>query len=211
MLVLANEIPRARTYQLLIGSIVPRPVAWISSVGADGTRILAPFSYFMGVYNDPPMLAVSINARRGQRKDSLRNIEETGAFVVNVANEPLLERMVLTSGEWAYGADEFDVAGFTAAPSAVVKVPRVQEAPISMECRLHHVVRLGRAPHLTGLVVGEIVAWHFDDAILDERGLPDMQKLQPVGRMIGDEYILLRDRKIVPRPQGDSPPPPRKG
>src|SRR5688572_2065623 len=130
MRVLASEVPRRTAYQLMIGSIVPRPVAWVSTLGADGSRNLAPFSYFMGIGSTPPLLAVSMNARQGQRKDSLRNLEELGEFVVNVVNEELLERMVRTSGEYAYGVDEFEVAGVTAAASDLVRPSRVLEAPI---------------------------------------------------------------------------------
>lgn len=199
--ILVSDIPRRRAYRLLIGTVVPRPVAWISSRGRDGVRNLAPFSYFMGIGHDPPLLAVSINSRRGQIKDSLRNIQETGEFVVNIANEDLLERMVRTSGEWPYGVDEFEEAGLSEAASTLIQPGRVAEAPVAMECRLHHVTLLGNAPNLTGLVVGEILAWHIRDDILDDEGVPDMARLRPVGRMIDDEYMLLRERRKVPRPR----------
>lgn len=200
MRLVPGEVPRRVAYRFLIGSIVPRPVAWISTVGADGTRNLAPFSYFMGVGADPPMLAVSINAHRGQRKDTLRNIEETGEFVVNIASEELLERMVATSGEYPYQLDEFEWTGLHAAPCDFVKAPRVDEAPISMECRLVTVVTLGNPPNTTGLVVGEVLAWHVRDEVLTD-GVPDMAKVRPIARMIDDQYLLTRERRVVPRPR----------
>ena len=203
--VIASEIPTERAYRLLTGTVVPRPVAWISTRGHDGTRNLAPFSYFMGVGMKPPTIAVSVNDRAGQRKDTLRNIEETGEFVINIADESLLERMVRTSGEWDYDVDEFDDTGLTEAESVLVKPGRVAEAPVALECKLLHVTRIGRAPNMTGLIVGEIVAWHLRDDILNEDGLPDMGKFNPVARMIGDEYLLTRERRLVARPQGSRP------
>lgn len=203
MRVVPGEVPRRVAYRLLIGTVVPRPIAWISSVGADGSRNLAPFSYFMGVGADPPTIAVSINARQGGRKDSLRNIQETGEFVLNLVTESLLERMVATSGEYAYGFDEFAWAGLTPLPSDFVKAPRVGESPVHMECKLLTVVNLGNPPNLTGLVIAQIVAWHIADEVLTD-GVPDMDKLGAVARMIDDEYLLTRARRTVPRPRVDA-------
>lgn len=207
MLRLAKDLDSATRYRLLIGSVVPRPVAWVSTLGNAGVLNLAPFSYFMGVGGDPPHLAVSANAHRGGEKDTLRNIEETGEFVVNIADEELLDAMVLTSGDHAYGVDEFALAGLTPAPCAIVRPPRVREAPIAMECRLAQVVRLGAAPRWTAVIFGEVLAWHFEDDILTDEGLPDMGLLRPVARMIGDEYLLTRERRIVPRPKIEKGPP----
>jgi len=204
---LAKDLDSRTRYRLLIGSVVPRPVAWVSTLGRAGARNLAPFSYFMGLGGDAPYLAVSVNAHRGGEKDTLRNIEETGEFVVNIADEELLEAMVLTSGDHAYGVDEFQIAGVTPEACAIVKPPRVLEAPIAMECRLDQIVRLGEAPRWTAVIFGEILAWHFEDGILTDDGVPDMSRLRPVGRMIDDEYLLTRERRMVPRPRVEKGPP----
>lgn len=203
MIVRTTDIPRRLAYRLVIGSIVPRPVAWVSTASRDGQRNLAPFSYFMGIGADPPLLAVSVNAHRGRQKDTLANVEETGEMVVNIASEALLDQMVLTSGEYARGRDEFQIAGLTPAPCELVKAPRVQEAPIAMECRVRQITILGNPPNITGVIFGEVLAWHFDDAILDADGVPDMQKLKAVGRMIDDWYVLTRELRNVPRPRVD--------
>src|SRR5213082_3366528 len=136
-------------YKLLISSVVPRPIAWVSSVDAAGVRNLAPFSYFMAITDDPPTIAFSSSFRGAGtdgKKDTLRNVEATREFVVNVVDDALAEPMNLTSGDYPPEVDEFAVTGLTAAASAKVKPPRVADAPISMECRLVRIIPVGNAP-----------------------------------------------------------------
>jgi flavin reductase (DIM6/NTAB) family NADH-FMN oxidoreductase RutF len=193
-------------YKLLIGCVVPRPIAWVSTIGPDGVNNLAPFSFFMGVCNDPPMLAFSAGPRSaefaggiGGAKDTVRNIEATGGFVVNVVDDALAEQMNRTSGEYPPEVDEFAVAGLTAAPSLAVQAPRVREAPINLECRMTEILRVGRGPH--SLVLGEIVYFHLRDEIYDHQaGRIDMHRLQPVGRLAGQMYTHVHDLFEMPRP-----------
>ena len=128
-------MPQQSVYKLLIGCVVPRPIAWVSTVSADGVHNLAPFSFFMGVCNEPPTIAFSSSRREGNKKDTVTNAEHTGDFVVNVVDDPLAEHMNLTSGEYPPEVDEFAVTGLTAAPGVKVRAPRLAEAPISLECR----------------------------------------------------------------------------
>ncbi len=183
-------------YRFMISAIVPRPIAFVSTVSAAGATNLAPFSYFVALTNRPPLLGVSINRRGGELKDTLRNIRETGEFVVNVVNEPLLERMVRASGDWSNEVSEFDLTGLTPVPAERVRAPRVAESPIQMECRLHREIEMGDAT----FVVGEILLAHAsDDVITAER--VDVEKLRPVGRLGGDGYSVVRDVIHLARPK----------
>jgi flavin reductase (DIM6/NTAB) family NADH-FMN oxidoreductase RutF len=191
-------------YKLLIGCVVPRPIAWVSTVGPDGVRNLAPFSFFMGVCPDPPTIAFSCGPRDGAKKDTVRNLEHTGDFVVNVVDDANAEPMNLTSGEYAADVDEFGIARLTAVPSTRVRAPRVAEAPVSMECRVAQVLSVGRGPH--SLVLGEIVQFHFRDDVFDPAtGRIDMHRLRPVGRLAGNLYARVHDIFEMKRPSANYP------
>ena len=184
-------------YKLLISSVVPRPIAWVSSVDADGVGNLAPFSYFMAITDEPPTIAFSCSPRAGNRKDTLRNVEATGEFVVNVVDDDRAEQMNLSSGDYPPEVDEFALTRLTPAPSVVVKAPRVAEAPISMECKVVRILPVGRA-HLT---LGEIVQWHVRDDVYDAAtGRLDMHRLRPVGRLTGNLYSHIHDIFEMKRP-----------
>jgi len=186
-------------YKLLIGSVVPRPIAWVSSVGADGVPNLAPFSFFMGVCNEPPTVAFSSGPRAGARKDTVVNVEHTGDFVVNVVDDALAEQMNLTSGEYPPEIDEFTLAGLAAVPGVKVRAPRLAEAPVSLECRLERILRVGRGPH--SLVLGEIVYWHVRDDVYDPAtGRIDMHRLRPLARLAGQQYAHVHDIFEMKRP-----------
>lgn len=183
-------------YRFMISVVVPRPIAFVSTVSGDGRFNVAPFSYFNAITNKPPLLGISINQRRGVPKDTLRNIEATGEFVVNAVDEALGARMVHTSGEWPEDVDEFALAGLTPVPSDLIKPPRVGESPISMECRLHRAIELGN----TTFVVGEIVRAHVNEAVLTE-GKVDIAKLRPLARLGGDGYSVVREVIQMARPR----------
>lgn len=195
-------------YKLLIGCVVPRPIAWVSSVDADGVRNLAPFSYFMAITHDPPTIAFSSSPRgvevpgaRG-KKDTLRNVELTREFVVNVVDDALAEQMNVTSGDYPAEVDEFTQAGLAAAPSVQVKAPRVAAAPINMECRVVQILPIGNLPH--HLVIGEIVHLHVRDDVYDPAtGRIDMRRLRPVGRLAGHQYTHVHDIFEMKRPAVD--------
>jgi flavin reductase (DIM6/NTAB) family NADH-FMN oxidoreductase RutF len=199
-------IDSAAMYKLLIGSVVPRPIAWVSSVDADGVRNLAPFSYFMAITHDPPTIAFSSGPRgadvgggiRG-KKDTLHNVEVTREFVVNVVDDALAEAMNVTSGDYAADVDEFAKAGLATAPGVKVRVPRVAAAPVSMECRLAQIIPVGNLPH--HLIVGEIVHVHVRDDVFDPAtGRLDMHRLKPVGRLAGHLYTHVHDIFEMKRP-----------
>jgi flavin reductase (DIM6/NTAB) family NADH-FMN oxidoreductase RutF len=192
-------------YKLLIGCVVPRPIAWVSTVDVHGVRNLAPFSYFMAITHDPPTIAFSASPRGVEvpgapgKKDTLANIEATREFVVNVVDDALAEAMNVTSGDYPPEVDEFAQAGLVAAPSVQVKAPRVAAAPINMECRLAQIIPIGHLPH--HLIIGEILHMHVRDDVYDPAtGRIDMQRLRPVGRLAGHLYTHVHDLFEMKRP-----------
>ncbi len=188
--------PAADVYRFMISVIVPRPIAFVSTVGTNGRFNVSPFSYFNAISSEPPLVGIAISRREGEPKDTLRNIRAIGDFVVNVVDEPLTERMVRTSGEWPADVDEFGITGLTPQPSDLVKAPRVAESPVSLECRLFREIELGNSV----FVVGEVVRGHVRDDVLTD-GRVDPAKLRPVGRLGGDAYAPLREVVRIARPK----------
>lgn len=183
-------------YHFMISMVVPRPIAFVSTVSPAGRRNLAPFSYFNAISSDPPLIGISILDRRDDPKDTLRNIRDTGEFVVNLVHEPLLDAMVQTSGEWPADADEFELSGLAAVASDRVRPPRVATSPVAMECRLHREVPLGSA----SFIVGEVLRVHLAEEVLTN-GRVDVAKLRPVGRLGGEAYCVVREVVNRARPK----------
>jgi flavin reductase (DIM6/NTAB) family NADH-FMN oxidoreductase RutF len=196
MLLDPARVAAPEMYRFLISAVVPRPIAFVSTRAADGSVNLAPFSYFNAISSVPPLVGISIVGRPGDDKDTLRNIRETGEFVVNLVCEPMLPAMARTAGDWPRGTSEFEIAGLTPAPSERVAAPYVSESPLQLECRLHREVPLGNSI----LVVGEIVLARVSDEVLTE-GRVDPLKLRPVGRLGGEYYSLLREVVKEARPR----------
>ena len=191
--------------RVLTGVVVPRPIAFVSSVSARGLINLAPYSFFNAVSYNPPTIVFSSSRHvRDKAKDTLANIEETGEFVVNVVVDDISEAMNRTAAEYPAEADEFQIAGLTAVPSHVVKAPRVAESPVNMECRLNQVVRIGSGLHEHGLIIGEVVLMHLRDDIIDGHRI-NHQKLRPTGRLAGNMYCYTADTYEMVRPVYDPP------
>jgi len=183
------ELSPRDAYRLLISTVVPRPIGWISSIGLDGSLNLAPYSFFNGVGGNPPMVMVSVSKRDMLPKDTLRNIQETNEFVVNIVDESLAESMNMTSGEYGYEVDEFDLAGLDTAPSLVVQPPRVASAPAAMECTASQIIPVDNTRYT--MVIGRVVYFHFKNGLVRQDGLVDIGALNPLARLGGDEYALL--------------------
>lgn len=192
--------PGSTSYKLLIGSVVPRPIAFVSTTSLDGVHNLAPFSFFNAICGDPPMVCFS-TAHRDPRKDTYVNIQTTREFVVNIVSEEIAEQMNIASGEYALGVDEFEKSGLTPAPSEVVRPPRVLESPVNMECRLVQILDLSTRPRGASMIIGEVVRFHVDDRIIDENFHIDPEKLRAIGRMGGNDYSRTRDRFEMVRPK----------
>lgn len=194
-----DELPPRDAYRLLLSTVVPRPIAWVSTVGKDGTLNLAPFSFFNAVAGNPPTVMFSVGQRRGQTKDTLRNARETGEFVVNIVDESLAERMNQTSGEWHYEIDEFAMAGLTPAPSLAVRPPRVAAAAVAMEAKVTQIVPVEGST--STMVLGRILRYHLREGLLRPNGLVDAALLRPIARLGGDEYITIGNVFSMTRPK----------
>lgn len=196
-----STLPPRDAYQWLIGTILPRPIAWVSTIAADGRTNLAPFSFFQGVTSNPPTLMfVPVNNRAGEKKDTLRNIELVSEFVVNLVSREQAEAMNRTSALLPYGESEFETFGIESAPAELVRPPRVAGASVSFECRLHQIVPIGDGPLAANVVFGRILLMHVRDDVLGSDGWPDARKLDLVGRLGGEDYATTRDRFSLPRP-----------
>lgn len=196
-----TEIPFQDRYKLLIGSIVPRPIGFVSTISPNGVYNLAPFSFFNGVCSEPMtvLFCPVIRGSDGQEKDTLKNIKANKEFVVNIVSEEIAEKMNQCSAEYPYGVDEFKESGLTASPSVKIKPPLVKEAKINMECRLLHLVEIGNKPGSGTVVIGEVVYFHANDDVYKD-GKIILSELKPVGRLGGTEYCRVTDNFSLPRP-----------
>ena len=194
-------------YKLLIGSIVPRPIAFVSTIAptAPNATNLAPFSFFAGVGSNPmTLLFCPANKADGSEKDTLRNAKPvneggTGEFVVNIVPHAIARKMAACAEELAYGESEFTLSGLTPAPCSIVKPPRVAECPVSFECRTRQVIRTNPGQQGGGnIVIGEVVHIHVRDDLINDRHHIDPALLDAIGRMGGLTYTTTRDRFEMP-------------
>jgi flavin reductase (DIM6/NTAB) family NADH-FMN oxidoreductase RutF len=193
----ADTLSPRQLYKLMTGTIVPRPIAWVSTRSRDGVANLAPFSYFNGVASDPPTLMFSCGKRSAERdKDTLTNVLETRAFVVNLVTFELAEAMNLSAIDAPPEHDEFEIAGVSAAPAQAVAAPRVAESPVHFECVLAGTFEAGS----NVAVFGRIVHLHIDERVLLENDRIDMAALDPVGRLAGNRYLRLGETFEMTRP-----------
>jgi flavin reductase (DIM6/NTAB) family NADH-FMN oxidoreductase RutF len=188
-------------YKLMVGSIVPRPIALVSSIDQGNVRNLAPFSYFTACSSNPPVVVFCPILRPVPllAKDTLRNVLATREFVVNIVSEEFVERMNATAAQVGPEVDEFELSGLTPLASELVTPPRVAESHVHMECRLRQVVQVSDQPGGGSLVLGDVLRFHVrEDYIQNFRIDPD--KLHAVGRMAGSTYVRTRDRFDLERP-----------
>ena len=188
-----SKLEKRDAYFLSVSLLVPRPIAWVSTLSKDGVRNLAPFSWFNAISANPPLVYFAPGrSPDGSKKDTLCNVEETGEFVVNIVTEELAEAMNETAIDFPRDVDEFDAAGLSAAPCEVVSPPRVAESPVSFECKRYDVVHIGPDGAGGAMVIGEIVRFHIDERVLND-GRVDVDLLRPIGRMGGMDYTRTRD------------------
>jgi flavin reductase (DIM6/NTAB) family NADH-FMN oxidoreductase RutF len=201
MLIDFTTIPAREAYSWMVSTITPRPIAWVSTISADGKTNLAPFSFFNGVTSNPPTLMfVPVNKPDGSKKDTLLNLEAVPEMVVNLVPYALAEQMNACASLLPYGESEFERFGIAASPSAVVRPPRVAAAPVAFECALHSIVPIGEGPLAANVVFGRILRAHLADAVLGPDGTVDASKLDLVGRLGGEEYCRTRDTFALKRP-----------
>ncbi len=189
-------------YAWMVSTILPRPIAWVSTMAADGRTNLAPFSFFQGVTANPPLLMfVPVNTRDGTKKDTVRNLEAVPEFVVNLVSYPLAEQMNATAASLPYGESEFEKYGIAAAASERVRPPRVAAAPVAFECTLERILPIGEGPLAANVVFGLIQLAHVSDTVLGADGRPDSAALDLVGRLGGEGYVRTRERFDLKRPR----------
>jgi flavin reductase (DIM6/NTAB) family NADH-FMN oxidoreductase RutF len=195
-----NEIEHSAVYKLLTGSIIPRPIAWVSSVSKNGINNLAPFSYFNAVGDDPPHVMFATGIGNNTHKDTLSNILDTKQFVVNMVTEELTEQMNMTAQSVPADVDEFELAGVTPIASEKVKAMRVKESPIHFECELvHHYFLEGHKNGGACVLIGRIVMMHFDDDVLIDNYKINLETYKPVSRLAGSNYSKIGELFSVKR------------
>jgi flavin reductase (DIM6/NTAB) family NADH-FMN oxidoreductase RutF len=200
-----DKTPHRQVYNLLIGLVAPRPIAWITSMDREGSLNAAPFSAYNYLCTDPPVVGIGVTNRPGHEaipKDTARNIRRTGEFVINVVTEDLLQQMNITATDFPAGVNELEMAGLTTAPSSIVKVPRIAQAHAALECTEFTTMEIGRSRIILGRVVAMVVEDRF--VIPEENGAGPYiraDQLHAIGRMNGlGNYARTRDALLtVPR------------
>ena len=196
-----EKLPHSHAYKLLVGLVAPRPIALITSMDENGQLNAAPFSAYNYLCTDPPIIGVGVANRSGQAfvpKDTARNIRHTGEFVVNVVTEDIAARMNICATDFPPEADEVELAGFTTAPSQLVKVPRIAEAHAALECREFTTMEIGKSR----IILGRVVAVYVEDRYVDAEGpYVKAEELHAIGRMNGlGNYVRTRDAFMtIPR------------
>ena len=191
-------------YWLITGSIAPRPIALVTTRGANGLHNAAPFSSFTYMGEDPPLMVIGVDLygeeshRPGEIKDTLKNIQERGEFVVNMVDESLLEKMVLCGSDFPAHVSELDATGLSLAPSQHMETQRIAETPIAWECKLYKILDFATS---RSIVFGEIVAMYFRDDLLDADAMRvRVDRFAPCGRLGGPNYSRTSDRIRLPVP-----------
>ena len=200
-----TQLTEQDVYKLMSGAIVPRPIAWVSTVDASGQPNLAPFSFFNAVCSNPPTVLFCTSIRKAdvQPKDTYHNIVATGEFVINFVSEPLAEAMNITAVEAPAHVNEFERAGLTAAPSLRVRPPYVTESLIQFECVLREIITVGEDIGGGHVILGTIVHMRFDDAVLGPNYYVLLDALRPVGRLAGPNYTRVTDTFALNRPASE--------
>lgn len=193
-----HDLSAGEMYKLLIGCIVPRPIAWVASQDSHGVNNLAPFSFFNGICSKPLTLMIVNSYKPGaaesdHRKDTLRNIVAIGEYVINVVTEQTMVAMNQSAADYPPEIDEFAEVGMTPAASRTVRPPRVAESPINFECVLQQTIPIGEGPGSGTIILGTVRHMHVRDDLIDERYRIDMHGLQPIGRLAGHGYCYVHD------------------
>lgn len=193
-----GDIDNRALYGFFTSAIIPRPIAFVSTVDAEGNVNLSPFSYFNVVSTRPPILifAPVRNARNGKQKDTYENIREIKECVIHMVNFALAEQMNITSASFPKGINEFKEAGLTELKSDMVKPPRVKESPLAFECKVNQIVELGDSGGAGSLIICEILKIHVHESILNDQGKVDALKLDAIGRLGGNQYMRMTKENL---------------
>jgi flavin reductase (DIM6/NTAB) family NADH-FMN oxidoreductase RutF len=198
---IASQRERRDNFRTLLSCVLPRPIAFVSTISAEGVPNLAPFSFFNGVGSNPPAVVFSPCTRAdGTAKDTIMNLRAVPECVVHVVPYSIKEAMNQASFAYPPSVNEFEAAGFTALPSRFVRPPRAAESPVHMECKLLQIVPVGDGPLSANVCVAEVLCFHIADEILLPDGTADVSKIDLIGRLGGDDYSTIRDRFELPKP-----------
>ncbi|MBC5636805.1 flavin reductase family protein [Ornithinibacillus sp. BX22] len=189
-------------YKLLIGSIIPRPIAFVTTKAVDGTLNGAPFSYFNIVSSNPPMVSLAIQRKNGNMKDTARNITENGEFVIHIVDEQNVDNINKTAATLPSNKSEITIAGLTPIPSERISVPGVQEAKVRFECKLEQIIALDAADGEKGsdLILGKIITYYIDEEIYED-GKINPVKLAAISRLAGANYAKVGEIFSIERPK----------
>lgn len=201
-----SSIPAADVYALLTGCVVPRPIAFVSSLSRAGVPNLAPFSFFnAGGANPASVVVAPVTSGKLRDKDTLHNVRETGEYVIHIVPWLLRERMNEASAEFPPEVDEFERAGFAKAPSVKVKPWRAVGCPIAMECRLYRIVEHGSGAYHANYVIGEVVYFHVLESLLDPKGRVDSAAIDAIARLGGPNYTRVTRESCFAMPRPAAP------
>ncbi|MCG1307603.1 flavin reductase family protein [Staphylococcus epidermidis] len=196
----AETLSDMQNYKLLSGSIIPRPIAFVTTQNLKGDINAARFSFFNVVNHTPPMIAIAVQRTKGNRKDTSINIEQSGEFVVHITDEAIVNDVNETAAPLEYGVNELKRTSLSMIDSDLIKVPAIKEAKVRFECKLHQIVQLGNKDNGSDLIIGEIVVYHIDEEVYFEDSKIDANQLNPVARLAGNDYSLLGQTFTVNRP-----------
>lgn len=196
----ANDMSAKDNYKLLIGSIIPRPIAFVTTMNQDQSMNAAPFSFFNIVNNEPPMIAIAVQRSNGKRKDTAVNIDSNGDFVVHITDKNNVADINETAAPLPYSDSELNRTTFTTIPSTNIKTPGIKEASIRLECRLDQIIVLGSEDNGADLIIGEVVTYHIEDDVYKENYKIDATHLNAVSRLAGNDYANIGDIFTIDRP-----------
>ncbi|MFG6174016.1 flavin reductase family protein [Staphylococcus aureus] len=197
----AQSLTARENYKLLIGSIIPRPIAFVTTLNQDASVNAAPFSFFNIVNNHPPMIAIAVQRAGGKRKDTALNIERTGDFVVHITDEDNVQDINETAAPLAYGDSELSRTELSLLTSTTIKTPGIKDAKMRFECKLSQMILLGDVLDGADLIIGEIVTYHIDDSIYECDFKINPHALQAVSRLAGNDYAKLWGIFTIKRPE----------
>ncbi|MBD7963760.1 flavin reductase family protein [Fictibacillus norfolkensis] len=197
-----QELSVKENYKFLTGSIIPRPIAFVTTLSSGGVLNAAPFSYFNALTSDPPLIAISVGRKDGIQKDTSRNAEEIGEFVVHIPDETYINAVNQTAANLEPDESEVELTNLTKAQSVKVGVPGIAESKIRMECVVEQIIPLGGTPDKpsTDLLIGRVVHYHISEELY-QNGRIDADKLKPVGRLAGTNYVKLGETFSLERPE----------
>ncbi|PHK50292.1 flavin reductase family protein [Staphylococcus edaphicus] len=196
----ANALTKQQNYKLLSGSIIPRPIAFVTTQDKDGRLNAAPFSFFNVVCSAPPMIMIATTRSEGRRKDTSLNIEDTASFVVHITDEETVEQINKTAAPIERTQNELDRTQLTCIESELIPVPGIEQAKIRMECKLDRIISLGDKQEGSDLIIGEVVMYHIDETVYIDDSKIDPQTLSPVARLAGNDYASLGKSFTLKRP-----------